>query len=121
MTAEDGGSAQEGGAAKLFAGTGFAYAFGVTVALLFLKDFFRDDANQDAVLIWLLVPLSASVGSWMAVQSGLTSLRAAIWLGILLTLFFCWIAIFSIGLLYLPVAVLMMVAAVTPWDRRPNE
>jgi hypothetical protein len=116
--AEDDGPSQDGGAAKLFSAAGFVYAFAVTVALLPIHDFFRDDPNQDTVLIWLLVPLVASLGTWLAVHSALPPLRASIWLGILPTLFFCWIAIFSIGLLYLPVAVLMMVAAVTPWDRR---
>jgi hypothetical protein len=119
--AEDGGPPQEGVAARLFAGGSFLYAFAVTVCLLPLKDFFRSDPHRDAVLLWLLVPLVASFGSWMAVRAAFPPLRAWIWLGIVLTLFFCWIAVFSVGLLYLPVPLLMMVAAVSPWDRRAEE
>lgn len=108
----------EGGPARLVAGFGFLYAFVATILLLPLKDFFRDDANRDAVLLWLLVPLVASFGTWMAVRSGFAPLRAWIWFGIVASMFFCWIAVFSFGLLFLPVPMLMMVAVVSPWDRR---
>jgi hypothetical protein len=117
MTAEDGRPSREGEAARLIAGFSFLYAFVVTVLLLMLRDFFRDDPDSDAVLLWLLVPVVSSFGTWMAVRSGFGPLRAWIWFGIVATMFFCWIAVFSFGLLYLPVPVFMMVAVVSPWDK----
>jgi len=117
VTAEDEGPSQEGGPARLFAGFSFLYALLVTVLLLVLRDFFRDEPDRDAVLLWLMVPLVSSFGTWMAVRSGFAPLRAWIWFGIVATMFFCWIAVFSFGLLFLPVPVLMMVAVVSPWDK----
>jgi cellulose synthase/poly-beta-1,6-N-acetylglucosamine synthase-like glycosyltransferase len=117
VTAEDEGPPKEGGPARLLAGLAFMYALVVIVALLPLKDLYRDDPDREAVLLWLLVPLVSSFGSWVAVRSGFTLLRAWLWVGILATAFFCWIAAFSFGLLFLPVPVLMMVAAVSPWDK----
>lgn len=85
-----------------------------------IEGFFHDDSNQDAVLLWLLVPLVSSFGTWMSVRSGFGPLRVWIWFAIVATMFFCWIAVFSFGLLYLPVPALMMVAVVSPWDRPPE-
>jgi hypothetical protein len=117
VTAEDGRPPQEGGPARLVAGFSFLYTFVVTVLLLLLRDFFEDDANRDAVLLWLLVPVVSSFGTWMAVRSGFGPLRGWVWFGIVATMFFCWIAAFSIGLLYLPVPLFMMLAVVSPWDK----
>lgn len=117
MTAEDGRPSPEGGTARLFAGFSFVYAFVVTVLLIALEGFFEDDSNQDAVLLWLMVPLVSSFGTWMSVRSRHAPLRVWIWFGIAATMFFCWIAVFSFGLLFLPVPVFMMVAVVSPWDK----
>ena len=120
MTAEDETPPEDGGPARLIAGFSFFYAFVVTVILLLLRDFFRDDPNSDAVLLWLLVPVIASFGTWMAVRSGFAPLRGWVWFGIVATMLFCWIAVFSFGLLFLPVPVLMMVAVVSPWEKPPR-
>ena len=117
MTAAGGGPSLDGRAARLLSGFGFLYALVVTVLLLLLRDFFRDEPDSSAVLLWLLVPMTSSFGTWMAVRSGFAPLRAWIWFGIVATTFFCWIAVFSFGLLYAPVPILMMVAVVSPWDR----
>jgi hypothetical protein len=117
MTRDEREPPQDSAPAKLFAGLGFVYALAAVTLLLLLKHFFRDDPNRDAALLWLLVPVVSSFGTWMAVYSGFPPLRAWVWLGIVLTLFLCWIAVFSFGLLFLPVAVLMMVAAVSPWNK----
>lgn len=117
MAAKDGEQSREGAPARLFAGSSFAYAFVVAVLVLLVKDFFRDDPDQDAMLLWLLVPLVASFGGWLAVISGQPLLRGWLWFGIVATLFCCWIAVFSFGLLFLPVLPLMMAAAVSPWDK----
>lgn len=116
MTPEDGRPASESGPARLFAGFSFLYALVVTVLLLALKNFFRDEPDADAMLLWLLVPVVGSFGTWMSVRSGFPPLRGWIWFGIVLNMFFCWIAVFSFGLLYLPVPLLMMVAVISPWD-----
>jgi hypothetical protein len=107
---------QDGSTAKLFAGAGFLYALAAITLLLLTTDFLRDDVNRDAALLWLLVPIVSSFGTWMAAYSGFPPLRVWVWLGIVLTLFLCWITVFSFGPLFLPVAVLMMVAVVSPWD-----
>jgi hypothetical protein len=117
VTAEDEGPSQEGGPAGVFAGFSFLYAFVVTVLLLVLRDFFSGEPDHDAVLLWLLVPLVSSFGTWMAVRSGFSPLRAWVWFGVVATAFFCWIAAFSFGLLFLPVPLLMMVAVASPWAR----
>jgi hypothetical protein len=117
LTPEGGTPEQDGGPARLFAGFSFLYALVVTILLLALKNLFRDDPDRDTVLIWLLLPLAASFGTWMSVRSGFAPLRGWIWFGIVATMFFCWIAVFSFGLLFLPVPVLMMVAVVSPWDK----
>ena len=103
MTMMDGEPPRDSGPAKLFAALGFFYALAAVTLLLLFKDFFRDDPNRDAVLLWQLVPIVSSFGTWMAVYSGFPPLRAWVWLGIVLTLLFCWIAVFSFGLLFLPV------------------
>jgi hypothetical protein len=121
LTPEDGRPASEGGPARLFAGLSFLYAFAAVVLLLALRDFFRDEPDSDALLLWLLVPLIASIGTWMAVLSGFPPLRAWVWLGLVVNLFFCWIAVFSFGLLFLPVSILMMIAVLTPWDPRAGQ
>jgi hypothetical protein len=118
LTPEDGRPVGDAGPARVFAGFSFFYALLVTVLLLTLKNFFRDEPDTDAMLLWLLVPVLGSFGAWMSVRSGFPPLRVWIWLGIVLNLFFCWIAVFSFGLLYLPVPLLMMVAVLSPWDDR---
>lgn len=115
MTPED-GSVSEGGPARLFAGLSFFYALLVTVVLLLVTDFFSAEPDSTTVLIWLLLPLLASFGSWMAVRSGFSPLRGWVWVAILSTLFFCWIAAFSIGPFYLPVPVLLLIAVLSPWN-----
>ena len=116
LTPENGSPVEESGPARLFAGFSFFYALIVTVLLLALKNFFRDEPNSDALLLWLLVPVLGSFGTWMSVRSGFPPLRAWVWLGIVLNLFLCWIAVFSFGLLFLPVPLLMMVAVLSPWE-----
>ena len=118
MAADEARQASEGAPARLFAGSSFGYAFVAAVLVLVVKDFFRNEPDQDAMLLWLLVPLIASFGGWMSVMSGQPLLRGWLWFGIVAILFCCWIAVFSYGLLFLPVALLMMVAAVSPWDKR---
>jgi hypothetical protein len=102
----------------MFAGLSFLYAFVAIILLFALRNFFRDEPNRDAVLLWLLVPLVGSMGTWLAVLSGFPPLRAWVWLGIVLNLFFFWIAVYSIGPVFLPVPVLMMAAVLSPWDAR---
>jgi hypothetical protein len=116
LTPEDGRPVEDGGPARVFAGFSFFYSLVVIVLLLLLKNFLRDESNTDAQLLWLLVPLLGSFGTWMSVRSGFPPLRGWVWLGIILNLFFCWIAVFSFGLLFLPVPLLMMVAVLSPWD-----
>jgi hypothetical protein len=117
LTAQDGRPPQDGGPARLIAGLSFGYALLVVVALLVRHDLFRNEPDREAVVLWLLVPLVASFGAWMSTQAGYPLLRAWVWFGIVATAFFCWIAVFSFGLLFVPVALLMMVAAVSPWDK----
>ena len=117
MTSEDGKAPPAGGPAQVLAGVAFFYALAITVVLLVVKDMFRDEPDGDRVLLWLLLPLVGSFGSWIAVRSGFAPLRAWVWFAVLASLFFVWIAAFSIGLFYLPVALLLLVAVLIPWHR----
>jgi hypothetical protein len=110
-----------GGPARIFAGLAFFYALAVTVALLLLNDMFRDEPDGNTVLVWLLLPLLGSFGSWIAVRSGFSPLRAWVWLAVLASMFFVWIAVFSIGIFYLPVPLLLMVAVLIPWRHEAGE
>ncbi|HEY7467745.1 MAG TPA: hypothetical protein VIB47_13715 [Dehalococcoidia bacterium] len=110
-----------GGPARIFAGLAFFYALIVTVVLLLLKHLFRDEPDGDTVLVWLLLPLLGSFGSWIAVRSGFSPLRAWVWFAVLASMFFVWISVFSIGVLYLPVPLLLMVAVLTPWRHDGGE
>jgi hypothetical protein len=117
---EDGTAPPPGGPAGIFAGLAFFYALAVTVVLLALKGLFRDEPDGRTVLIWLLLPLLGSFGSWLAVRSAFAPLRGWVWVAILASLFFVWIAVFSIGPLYLPVPVLLLVAVLIPWTDEPE-
>ncbi len=102
--------------ASIVAGLAFAYALGITLVLLFLNGFFGDEDNQRTVLIWLTLPIAASFLGWMAVSSPNPYLRVTVWFLVLGVLFFCWLAIFSIGVYYLPVPILMVMSVLGPWD-----
>jgi hypothetical protein len=104
------------GVASLVAALAFAYTLVVTLVLLFLEGFFADEGNQRTVLIWLMLPIIASFLGWLAVSSPNTYLRVAVWFLVLAVLFFCWLTIFSIGVYYLPVALLMVLSVLGPWD-----
>jgi hypothetical protein len=121
MSAEDGKAPPAGSPARFFAGLAFFYALAVTVALLILKGMFRHELDGDRVLLWLLLPVLGSFGSWLAVRSGFSPLRAWVWLAVLASLFFVWIAAFSIGALYLPVPLLLLIAVLIPWTEGPTE
>jgi hypothetical protein len=116
LAPEDGRAQVPGGPARLFAGLAFTYALALTAVLLVLTNRFADEPDSDAVTLWLLLPLVSSFGCWLAVRSGFSPLRAWVWFAVLASLFFCWIAIFSIGLLYLPVPLLMLLAVLCPWE-----
>ena len=117
MSAEDEKAPPPGGPARIFAGLAFFYALIVTVALLVAKDMFRDEPDGNTVLIWLLLPVLGSFGSWIAVRSGFSPLRAWVWVAVLASMFFVWIAAFSIGWLYLPVPLLLLFAVLIPWTQ----
>jgi hypothetical protein len=104
------------GVASLVAALAFAYTLVVTLVLLFLEGFFADEDNQRTVLVWLLLPIVASFLGWLAVSSPNTYLRVAVWFLVLAVLFFCWLTIFSIGVYFLPVALLMVLSVLGPWD-----
>jgi len=115
LTAEDEAAPPPGGPARIFAGLAFFYALILTVVLLVMNDLYRDDPDGDAVLVWLLLPVLGSFGSWIAVRSGFSPLRGWVWFAVLASMFFVWIAVFSIGVLYLPVPLLLLVAVLIPW------
>ena len=121
MSPEDERAPPPGGPARFFAGLAFFYALIVTVVLLLLKHLFRDEPDGHTVLIWLLLPLVGSFGSWIAVRSGFSPLRAWVWFAVLASMFFVWIAVFSIGVFYLPVPLLLMVAVLIPWHHEGGE
>jgi hypothetical protein len=115
LTAADDQPPPAGGPARIFAGLAFLYALIATVVLLVARNMFRDEPDRDTVLIWLLLPLLASFGSWIAVLSGFSPLRGWVWFAVLASMFFVWIAAFSIGLFYLPVPLLLLIAVLIPW------
>ena len=67
-------------------------------------------------MAWLTVPVICSFVSWVGVLGGNKLMRIFIWFAVLACVFFCWIAIFSIGVYYLPVPILLIIAVLTPWD-----
>jgi uncharacterized RDD family membrane protein YckC len=107
------------GPANLFAGLSFVYALGATLALLLATGFFKDEQDAGRVMAWLTVPIIFAFVSWVGVRSGNKLMRLFVWFAILACFFFCWISIFSIGLFYLPVPLLLIVAVLTPWDELP--
>ena len=104
------------GVASMVAGLAFGYALIATVVLLFLKGFFSDEGNQRTILMWLTLPIIASFFGWLAVSSPNPYLRVTVWFLVLAVLFFCWISIFSIGVFFLPVPILMVMSVLGPWD-----
>lgn len=121
MVPVDGRVASAGGPARIFAGLAFFYALILTAALLLLTNRFADEPDSRTVMVWLLLPLLSAFGSWMAVLSGFSPLRAWVWLAIFAAFFFCWIAVFSIGPLYLPVPLLLLIAVLLPWEAASRE
>jgi hypothetical protein len=120
LSLEDEESSPPGGPARIFAGLAFFYSLIVTVVLLVVNNLYRDEPDGDTVLIWLLLPVLGSFGSWIAVRSGFSPLRGWVWFAILASMFFVWIAVFSIGVLYLPVPLLLLVAVLIPWTHEPE-
>jgi len=106
--------------ASIVAGLAFLYGLVITVVLLLLHSFFNGEDNQRTVLIWLTLPIAASFLGWMAVSSPNQYLRVTVWFLVLGVLFFCWLAIFSIGVYYLPVPILMIMSVLGPWDGSPD-
>jgi membrane-bound acyltransferase YfiQ involved in biofilm formation len=102
--------------ASIVAALAFGYTLVVTLVLLFLESFFADEDNQRTVLVWLTLPIVASFLGWMAVSSPNPYLKISVWFLLLAVLFFCWLTIFSIGLYYLPVPLLMVMSVLGPWD-----
>ena len=98
-------------------GLAFFYALAVTVVLLVARNLFRGEPDRDRVLIWLLLPLLGSFGSWIAVRSGFSPLRGWVWIAVLASTFFVWISAFSVGLFYLPVPILLLIAVLIPWTK----
>ena len=76
---------------------------------------FDGEENRRTILVWIALPLILTFASWVSVQSGHAVLRAIVWLSVVFIAFFIWIAAFSIGPYYLPVVVLLMLAAFAPW------
>ena len=103
-------------AAAVVAALAFGCSLLATVVLLFAEGFFADYDNQRTLLVWLMVPLVASFLGWMAVSSSNHVFRVGVWFLVLAVLFFCWLAIFSVGVYYLPVPFLMMLSVLGPWD-----
>ena len=104
--------------AAMVAALAFAYTLVVTVVLLLLKSFFANEDNQRTVLVWLMLPIVASFLGWLAVSSPNPYLRIGVWFLALAVLFFCWLAIFSIGVYFLPAPLLMVMSVLGPWDGR---
>ncbi len=93
----------------------------VTLVLLLATGFFKDDDNPGRVMAWLTVPVIFGFISWVGVLGGNKLMRIFIWFAVLACFFFCWIAIFSIGVYYLPVPILLIIAVLTPWDGASEE
>ena len=89
--------------------------------LLLTTGFFQDDDSPGRVMAWLTVPVIFAFISWVGVLGGNKLMRIFIWFAVLACFFFCWIAIFSIGVYYLPVPILLIVAVLTPWDGPTSE
>jgi hypothetical protein len=102
--------------ASFVAALAFAYSLLATVALLLIEGFFNDYDNQRTLLVWLLLPMVASFLGWLAVTSPNHVFRLGVWFLVLAVLFFCWLAIFSVGVYYLPVPFLMVMSVLGPWD-----
>jgi hypothetical protein len=113
--------APAGGPARVFAGIAFFYAVTVTVGLLLATNMFSGEQDRDTVLLWLLLPILASFGSWNAVRSAFAPLRGWVWFAVLASMFFVWIAVFSIGLFFVPVPLLLLVAVLIPWREEDAE
>jgi hypothetical protein len=122
LAPEDGRTTSAGGPAQIAAGLAFFYALILTAVLLAVTNRFADEPDSKTVMVWLLLPLVSAFGSWLAVLSGFAPLRAWVWLAILASVFFCWLAVFSIGPLYLPVPLLLLIAVLLPWNQTlPDE
>ena len=68
------------------------------------------------VVLWLLVPVLLTVIALLAVHlvnPGVLKRKILLWCAGLALLVFCMLAIFSIGILYVPAALALLVAAVT--------
>jgi hypothetical protein len=102
--------------ASFVAALAFAYSILATVALLFVEGFFNDYDNQRTLLVWLMLPMVASFLGWLAVTSPTHVFRLGVWFLVLAVLFFCWLSIFSVGVYYLPVPLLMVMSVLGPWD-----
>ncbi|HWC29816.1 MAG TPA: hypothetical protein VG845_07020 [Dehalococcoidia bacterium] len=72
-------------------------------------------------MTWLLLPLLASFGSWLAVRSAFAPLRCWVWFAVLASLFFIWLAVFSVGGWFLPVPILLLTAVLIPWTDEPTD
>jgi presenilin-like A22 family membrane protease len=92
----------------------------LTLVLLLVTGFFGDDPDRNRIMLWMCVPIVASFASWMAVQTGKQVMRLVVWLMVLAVLFFVWLAAFSIGLYYVPVAALLLMAVLSPWEADPS-
>jgi len=101
--------------AAIFAATAFVLALVITVVLMVTTGLFDGEENRRTILVWIALPLILTFASWVSVQSGHPVLRAIVWLSVVFIAFFIWIAAFSIGPYYLPVVVLLMLAAFAPW------
>jgi hypothetical protein len=121
LTLEPGSGSHAGGPARLIAGLGSFYALSATVVLLLLTDFFADEPNSNTIMLWLIVPVVSSFGTWVAVYSRFSPLRAWVWFAALASFFFCWISIFSIGVYYLPVPLLILITVLIPWSDHPAD
>jgi hypothetical protein len=102
--------------AAIVAALAFNYSLVATFVLLAMEDFFADYDNQKTLLAWLALPIAASFVGWLAVSSPNHVFRILVWLLVLAVLFFCWIAIFSVGVYYLPTAFLMVMSVLGPWQ-----
>ena len=74
------------------------------------------EVNGLIVLPWLMVPVALTTLALLAALIrgvGLTKRRVLLWVSSVLLLGFCAVAIASIGLLYLPAAVALIVSAIT--------
>lgn len=82
------------------------------------------EVNGFYVLLLLLVPIlltGSALSAILFAPKGQVIRRAMLWTIVVVLLGFCWLAIFSIGIFYLPAAFAVLVAAVGDLSARERD